>query len=79
MSIHSYSRCWLRGKFFLPSLKMPAAVTKSCVERWSRCSGLTGMEIVSFKSRPWAAKMIAQEKPESLVGQQVRAYQILSC
>ena len=26
-----------------------------------------------------AAKMIAQEKPESLVGQQVRAYQILSC
>ena len=26
-----------------------------------------------------AAKMIAQEKPESLVRQQVRAYQILSC
>ena len=57
---------------------MPA--TKSCVEKWSRCSSLTsrGDQFIEQPALEVAAKMMAHEKPESLLGQQLGSYQILS-
>ena len=53
---------------------------KSCAEKWSLCSSLIerGEQFIEEPALEVAAKMIAQDEPESLVGQQIGSYQILS-
>ena len=53
---------------------------KSCVKKWSLCSGLSraGDRFIEEPALEVAAKMMAHEKPESLLGQQLGSYQILS-
>ena len=53
---------------------------KNCVEKWSRCFRLDnrGDRFIEEPALEVAAKMIAHEKPESLIGQQLGSYQILS-
>ena len=65
------------GRLFLTR---PVPGMKNCVGKWSPCSSLTtrGDHFIEEPAVEVAAKMMAQEKPESLVGQQLGSYQILS-
>ena len=58
----------------------PALAMKSCVEKWSRLLKFDsrGDRFIEEPALEVAAKMMAQEKPESLLGQQLGSYQILS-
>ena len=53
---------------------------KNCVGKWSLCSSLRtrGDRFIEEPAVEVAAKMMAQEKPESLIGQQLGSYRIVS-
>ena len=55
-------------------------VTKNCVEKSNLCFSLMnrGDRFIEEPALEVAAKMMAHEKPESLIGQQLGSYQILS-
>jgi hypothetical protein len=59
----------------LEESRRTAFLDQSCAERWSRCSDSMDVQTVSLNSPEIAAKMGAEEKSESLVGQQIGLFE----